>query len=130
MADVTVTVEHDSLTVAFDRLGAEAHAILMAIAKETADELKAEVQARLRRQTSGTGRTANAITVEKQDTGYRVTSGEMGDRPANLPIWLEFGTKHMTPKASWEAARLLLSGTYIRRVEDGMQRAIDGLGGL
>lgn len=129
MADVTVTVEHDSLTAAFDRLGAQAQAVLLAIAKETADELKAEVQARLRRQTAGTGRTANAITVEKQDTGYRVHSGDMGDRAANLPIWLEFGTKHMTPKASWEAARLLLSGTYIRRVEDGMQRAIDGLGG-
>lgn len=129
MADVTVTVEHDSLTVAFDRLGAEAQAVLMAIARETADELKAEVQARIRRQTAGTGRTANAITVERQETGYRVTSGEQNPRPANLPIWLEFGTKHMTPRPAWEAARRLLSGTYVRRVESGLQRAINGLGG-
>lgn len=127
---VEVTFDHDSLTAAFDRLGQEADAVLMEIARETADELKAEVQARLRRQTAGTGRTANAITVERQQTGYKVTSGDQNPRPANLPIWLEFGTKHMTPRPAWEAARLLLAGTYERRVANGLQRAIDGLGGV
>lgn len=122
-------MEQDSLTPAFNRLGDVASVILLAIAKETADALKAGVQSRLRRQTFGTGQTANAVTVERVEGGYRVHSGDMGDRAANLPIWLEFGTKHMTPRPAWEAERLLASGTYMRRVEDGLQQAIDGLGG-
>lgn len=124
-----MVVEGDSLTPAFNRLGDVASVILLEIARETAESFKAGVQSRLRRQTHGTGQTANAVTVEQVEGGYRVHSGDMGDRAANLPIWLEFGTKHMTPKPAWEAERLLAQGTYLRRMEDGMQQAIDGLGG-
>lgn len=130
MSDVAVTFEQDTLTPAFARLGDQAAVVLLGIAKDTADEFRAEVQSRLRRRwTGGTGRTANAVTVEKVEGGYRVTSGEMGDRAANLPLWLNYGTKHMTGEAAWDATRLLLSGGYMRKVEDGLQQAIDGLGG-
>lgn len=130
MSDVSVAFEQDTLTPAFARLGDQASAVLLAIAKETADDFKGEVQSRLRRRwTGGTGRTAEAVTVEKVEGGYRVTSGDMGDRPDNLPIWLNYGTKFMTGEAAWDATRLLLAGSYVRRVEEGLQRAIDGLGG-
>ena len=130
MDSVTVVVEQDTLTPALARLGAEADRVLKAIAKETAERIKDDAQGRLRRQTSGTGRTADAITVEEGADGYyKVTSGNMGDRPANLPIWLESGTKHMTAKPYFYGAVQLEAGTYLRRVEQAMQDAIDGLGG-
>lgn len=128
---VTTEIEHDSITPALARLGDAANAVLSDLARETAHALQREMQGRLRRQTSGTGKTADAITVEKSDDGfYRVTSGEMGSRPANLPIWLEFGTKHMTPRPYFYGAIALEQGTYLRRVEQQLQNAIDGLGGV
>jgi len=120
----------DQITQAFDRLGDAAHAVLSELAMETANSLKAEMQGRLRRQTAGTGRTADAITVERTPDGYaRVSSGDMGSRAANLPIWLEFGTKHMTARPYFYGAIALEHGTYLRRVERALQDAIDGLGG-
>lgn len=130
MSDVTVTIEQDSATQAFERLGPAAAAALKGLAKETAYSLQAGVRSRLQRQIpGGTGRTVGAITVEEQATGYRVTSGDQGPRPANLPIWLEYGTKHMSPRPAWDAEIRLHAGPYNRRVEDVLQRAIDGLGG-
>lgn len=126
---VTTEIEHDSITSAFARLGDAANAVLSDLARETAHTLQREMQGRLRRQTSGTGRTADAITVEKSDDGfYRVNSGNMGDRAANLPIWLEFGTKHMTARPYFYGAIQLEQGTYLRRVDEALQQAIDGLG--
>lgn len=130
MSDVTVTIEQDTLTPAFGRLGEEGARVLKLVAKETAESLQAGVRARLQRQIpGGTGRTVAAITVEEQTTGYRVTSGEQNPRPANLPIWLEYGTKHMHARPAWNAEILLHNGPYVRRVEEALQRAIDGLGG-
>lgn len=128
MDSVTVEIE-DGITKAFDRLGDAALSPLDAVAKAAAESIKAEVQSRIRRLTHGTGRTANAVTVEKVEGGYRVHSGDMQERAANLPIWLEFGTKHMMPRPAWNAAILLENGTYLRRVEEALQVTIDGLGG-
>ena len=126
---VTTEIEHDSITPALAKLGDAANAVLSDLARETAHTLQREMQGRLRRQTSGTGKTADAITVEKSDDGfYRVNSGNMGDRAANLPIWLEFGTKRMTPRPYFYGAIALEQGTYLRRVEDALQQALDGLG--
>jgi hypothetical protein len=128
---VTVTVEMDQITQAFDRLGALAHAALSDLARDTANGLKVEMQGRLRRQTSGTGRTADAITVTRTNDGYyTVESRELGSRPAMLPIWLEHGTRHMAEKPYFYGSVQLEHGTYLRRVEHALQRAIDGLGGL
>lgn len=127
MDSVTVDVQ-DGISAALDRLGDAAAPLLLAVAKESAESIKADVQARIRRQTNGTGRTANAVTVDQVEGGYRVHSGDMQDRAANLPTWLEYGTKHMTPKPAWNAAILLQQGTHMRRLEDAMQAAIDGLG--
>jgi hypothetical protein len=127
--NVSVTIEHDTITQAMTRLGDAADAVLRDVARDTADKLKAEMQARLRRQTSGTGKTADAVTVETTEDGYaKVTSGEMGSRPANLPIWLEFGTKHMTARPYFYGSIRLEQGAHLRRVEDALQQAIDGLG--
>lgn len=129
MADgVTVEIQ-DGISKAFDRLGDAAAPLLLAVAKEAADDFKSEVQSRLRRRwPGGTGRTAGAVSIEAVGGGYRVTSGDMGGRPDNLPVWLNYGTKFMTGEAAWDATRLLLAGTYTRRMEDAMQQAIDGLG--
>ncbi len=130
MDSVTATVEMDQITRAFDRLGDVAQAALSDLARDTANSLKAEMQGRLRRATSGTGRTADAITVARTDDGYyTVTSSELGSRPGMLPIWLEHGTRHMSAKPYFYGAVQLESGTYLRRVENALQSAIDGLGG-
>lgn len=129
MDAVTATIEQDTLTPAFDRLAESASAILDGIAKTTAEGLQAGVRGRLQRQLHGTGKTADAVTIERVEGGYRVTSGTQAPRPANLPIWLEFGTRHMHPRPAWEAERLLWASTYWRRCEEGLQHAIDGLGG-
>lgn len=125
---VTVTVEQDTLTPAVERLPAALSSLLDAVARDTAHRLQAEVRARIRRQTAGTGQTEAAIVVEKIDGGYRVSSGNQGKRPAMLPIWLEYGTKHMHPRPAWAAAAALEEGTHRRRVEDAMQAAAEGLG--
>lgn len=129
---VTATVEMSQITQAFDRLGDAATTVLSDLARETAHALKAEMQGRLRRQISGTstGLTADAITVARDEDGYyTVSTGSMGSRAANLPIWLEFGTVHARALPYFYGAVELEHGTYLRRVENALQSAIDGLGG-
>lgn len=128
---LTIEVDTAALFQAIDRLGDEATRVLDLVAKETATAIQRDARDRLRRQTHGTGATADAITVIPSSApggGYVVVSGDMGSRAANLPIWLEFGTKHMTPRPYLLAAARLEEGSYLRRVEVGMQEAIDRVG--
>lgn len=129
MDAVTVAIEQDTISQAFARLGDAAASVFDAIARTTAERLRGEMQSRLRRQTAGTGQTADAITVSKDGAAYLVTSIAPGSRAANLPIWLEFGTKHAAARPYFYAAVALEHGTYLRDVERGLQSAIDGLGG-
>ncbi len=86
---------------------------LKTTARASAGRIATNAKAILRSKTHGTGRTANAIRVldESRDKQYVVNSPGDPDRPANLPIWLEYGTRfmtakpHMRPAADAESAR-------------------------
>lgn len=125
---VTTEIEHDTATTAGERLVSALAVSLESVSKDTAERLQSGVRERIRRQTSGTGRTEAAVTVEKVDGGYLVTSGNMGDRSEMLPVWLEHGTKHMTARPAWRAAAQLEEGTHRRRVEEAMAASAEGLG--
>ena len=81
------------------------------VAHTWAGRVKADAQRRLLEQTKGEGNTAAALEVieDAPNKQYIVAYGLIRNRPANLPLWLEYGTvkmlarPHMRPSA--EAAR-------------------------
>ncbi len=82
-------------------------------ARSSADRIAAHAKSLLRAQTHGSGKTADAIRVldESAEKQFVVNSPGDPDRPANLPIWLEYGTRfmlarpHMRPAADAESTR-------------------------
>lgn len=120
-----IDVDASALLRAFDRLGEAASRLLFEAARESAESLRTEARTRLSRQTHGTGQTAEAITVEKIPSGYKVFVGPMGSRPENLPIWLEYGTRKMDPKPYLYAAAKLEEGRYLRHVGEALRDAVE-----
>lgn len=135
-----VDVETKGLIAALDSLGASVLKHTKAAARVTAERIVAGARARVRRRT---GRTAAGITAEEtyDGTGYVVLPFnaaferaliESGNdqQPANLPLWLEFGTKKMTAKPFFFAAARVEVGAHDRRMRAAIQDAIDekGLG--
>lgn len=119
-----VDVDARALLAALDRLDERIGVRLKDVARDTAERIQRDARARLARQTHGTGQTADAITVEDIRGGYRVFVGPQGNRPANLPIWLEFGTKRMTARPFLFATATLESGPHLRRVREAVEDAI------
>lgn len=70
---------------------------LRAIAWRTSREVRTRAQANLRAKTHGTGRTADSIEVIEEPDKHQFIVHVAGDpaRPANLPLWLERGTRYM-----------------------------------
>jgi hypothetical protein len=54
----------------------------------------------LNAQTHGEGNTARALEIveDAANKQFIVRFGLIDDRPANLPLWLEYGTVHMTAR--------------------------------
>ena len=108
----TATGLHE-LTAQIGRLDAVVTARLKQTAKASADRIAAHAAAILRSTTHGTGRTANSIRVldESSDKQYLVQCPGDSEQPANLPMWLERGTRYMSarpfmrPAADAEEAR-------------------------
>ena len=88
------------LNQAIDRLDETVTAELKKTARASADRIAHHAADLLRSRTHGTGRTAAAIRVldESSDKQFVVNSPGDPERPANLPIWLEYGTRFMTAK--------------------------------
>lgn len=145
MADrLTTELDFTGVVRAFERLGGEVTAKhLGAAARETASRIATEASARLRRQTHGTGETAGAIVFELGEHAMGARAGPIGaglrqsttgygylvfvaptSRPAELPVWLEFGTKHMLARPFLVAAARLEDGPHRRRVEQALASAI------
>jgi hypothetical protein len=101
-----------TLQAAIAKLPDAVTAALKVEAHASAQRIAAHAAALLRAQTHGTGRTAAAIRVleEGGDRQFVVNSPGTADKPANLPIWLEYGTRfmaarpHMRPAADAESA--------------------------
>jgi len=96
---VTVTGLRE-LEQAIDRFSDDVENAFKATARASADRIAHNAASMLLSKTHGTGKTARAIRVldESKDHQYVVNSPGDPDRPANLPIWLEYGTRFMSAK--------------------------------
>ena len=89
-----------ALDQAIARLPAAVTEALKGEARASADRIAAHAQALLRSQTHGTGATAGAIRVldESDRRQYVVNAPGTADKPANLSMWLEYGTRFMAAR--------------------------------
>lgn len=83
-----------------ERFSDDQTAALKAVAKVTAGRIHSKAQVLLLRQTRGEGNTADAlkITDDSANKQFVVHFGLIRNRPANLPIWLEYGTVRMAAR--------------------------------
>lgn len=70
---------------------------------------------------------ANEIFLEHipSDHRFRVFVRPRPPRPANLPLWLVYGTRHMTPRDFWTPAVERERAQYPRDVDRACQAAYD-----
>jgi len=119
-----------ALRAGIEKLDATVTAALKATARASADRIAAHAAQLLRSQTHGTGRTADAIRVldETDRKQYVVNSPGHPDRPANLPMWLEFGTRYMTAKPHMRPAGDAETERYktnmVKAAEDAALKAL------
>lgn len=98
MADSkVVTTGRDELVEAINRFPDDVTAACKSIAQRYAVLIKLDMQRRLLQQTEGEGNTAEAIAVfeDAPNKQYVVGFNVIKNRPANLPLWLEYGTIRM-----------------------------------
>lgn len=131
MSDDLLDVEIDASGAlrALDRLGAAVDRHLMAAAKTSAEHIRDEARVRLRRQQTpnATGHTASQITarLSRDGKGYVVYVNTPPDIPANLDIWLEFGTRRgQAPRPFLLSSAQLEEGPHERRVFRALEAAI------
>lgn len=107
----------DTLQRAIARLPAAVTAALKAEARASADRVTAHAQALLRAQTHGTGATADAIGVADDSAHQQFTVHvSPGDRPANLPLWLEYGTRFMVARPFMRPAAAAENDRYVQNM--------------
>ena len=87
---------------------------LRGVAWQSSRRIQEDAKRRLRAQTHGTGKTADAIVVieEAEEQQFVIASqGDAGDA-ANLPLWLEFGTVKMSARPYMRPSALAESDRY------------------
>lgn len=84
------------LKQSIERFSDDQTAALKAVARATAERILARERQLLASQTHGEGNTAAALFIEDDsaNTRFIVRFGLIKGRPANLPIWIEYGTVH------------------------------------
>jgi hypothetical protein len=131
MADSGVTVTGlKEARAAIEILDVTVITALKAVAKRTADRIAVNAATILRSKTHGTGKTAASIRVldESAEKRYVVNVPGNPDDPANLPLWLERGTRFMVarpflrPAGDAETARYKAEMTAI--AERSVQEAL------
>lgn len=133
MADkLTITVDRDALLKAMTNLGPAALVFTKAAARETAENIVREAQARVAR---ATGETAAGIHAEETRNGDGYVVLDTNRRMPNLPLWLEFGVKAGKAGSHSAVARPfffisaeLERGAHDRRMTEAVQAAIDSVG--
>lgn len=103
-----------ALRAGIDHLPDVVTAALKAEAKATAERVAARAAEILRSKTHGTGKTAASIRVldESDEKQFVVNCPGDPDRPANLPLWLERGTRYMSARAFMRPAADEASARY------------------
>lgn len=90
----------DELAASIDKLPDEVTAALKETAYGYAVKVRNRAHDLLLQKTHRTGRTARAIRIldESKQKQWYVQSPGYAEDPANLPMWLEYGTRYMTKK--------------------------------
>jgi len=122
---IRIEVDATRLLAQLASVGAVAWPRIREAAYVTARAVQTEARARLARQTAGTGRTAEAITIDEIGGGYRVFVGPQSGRPDNLPYWLEEGTVKMRRRPFMRDAATLEERPYRERIARALQAALD-----
>lgn len=94
MSESTCTMTgRDELAQGIDRLPDIVTTHLRRVASATATRVLFNAKANLAARTKGEGNTANAlkVTPDYANKQYVVEFGLIANRPANLPLWLEYG---------------------------------------
>lgn len=138
MADgFVIDVEEAAVIAALEGFGDFAQPYVNQASRQSAESIEREAVSRLRRQLGAfsTGATEAGISSRPadDDNGYIVVSER--DPFANLPLWIEKGTKKGKPGSHSEPARPffyvsaeLEKGAHFRRLEDALQAAADDRG--
>lgn len=125
MAQGSVTITGlDEVRAAVTELPRAVTLAVRAVAWRTSRRVYSSAQARLNALTHGTGETARnlRVTEHEERKSFVVDVGPMAGRPANLPLWIERGTIKMRARPFMRPSLEAESATYIREVEDAVQR--------
>lgn len=125
MADAQVTATGlTELRRAIDQLPRAVELALRNVAWHSSRRIQARARQLLLSKTHGTGKTAASIEVieDEAERSFIVHPAGNPDRPANLPLWLERGTRHMTARPFMRPAADEEDPRYKRESE---QAAID-----
>lgn len=100
---------------------------LRGVAFNSARRVRTRAQQILRAKTTGTGKTADSIEVieEEEKQQFVVHVAGNPDRPAMLPNWLEFGTRHMRARPYMRPAGDEEEPRYLREMEDTAKKTAD-----
>lgn len=138
MADgLTIEMDDEAVIRAIAQYGAVAQPLLNGASLVTANAIKREADARLRRQLGpdATGQTASGLTVRKayDGNGY-ILIAEREPFP-NLPWWIEKGTEKgkphshkALPRPFFYVSALLEEGNHRRRIIEALQQAASTTG--
>lgn len=109
-----------NITQAFDALERELDRELRQLASETGVAIKHTIQASIAR---NEGVLAGNFVSEDDEKATRVFARPIG-RPANLPQWLEFGTRTMTARPAIQNAVRLHKGRFARQAESKVRQVV------
>lgn len=109
----------DELRKAVDDLPRTVTLALRAVAWQNSRRIKQRAAEILNSKTNGTGKTAASIEIleEPENKQFVVWPRGNPDRPANLPLWLERGTRFMSARAFMRPAADEEDAMYKRNME-------------
>lgn len=128
-----IDVDTAEVLAMLDRLGEAAEVYAKEASMETAEAIDREATARVKRREGVTAR--NIVHTDHLpeylggEPGRNPTSAfvyvEAKQRPDNIAIWLNFGTKFMAGDDFMFTAARLEQGNHLRRLADKLQEACD-----
>ncbi len=130
MAESLVTVTGlAELRKAVDELPRTVTLALRAVAWQSSRRCKTRAAEILNSKTHGTGKTAASIEIDEEleNKQFVVFARGNPDRPANLPLWLERGTRFMAARAFLRPAADEEDDRYKREMEQAAVNAVKPL---
>lgn len=122
---LTIEVK-ETIGRAFDQLERELEAELRALASRTGRAVRDTARAAV---AVDKGVTRDHIISEDREDGTRVYVASTPERPTNLDIWLEFGTRRMAARPFLHPAAALHQRRFEREVAQRLRAVVARTGG-